>query len=447
MGKKDGLDNVSAVVSRGWCTGCGTCVAFCPENALQIEYTTDGRYVPKIAESKCTNCGYCVDLCPAANENYKQLNQFVFDKIPANKFLGNYISCYTGHAKNTTIRWKASSGGIITSLLLFLLKEKQIDGALLTRTSEEYPLKAEPFVARTEDDIIAAMGSKYIPIPLNLLLGQILAEEGRFAVVGLPCHLEGIRRAEMKNKRLRDKIHYHFGLICSRTMSIQGTKFVLRKIGISPDEVAELQYRGEGWPGGMRVLLTNGEQKYLPMLGTWWSEIFGGYFFSNYYCTLCTDLFAEMSDISCADAYLPKFKSDTTGTSIIITRTPKAEELIEAAVSSNEIEISPVSSKDVIRSQYVMAFLKKRNIIARTRYLKMIGKPVPRNIDENLDTFLSPTFRDYLIAPVPCFNIFISKNKYLRRILKYVPFVILRFNRLIFKLLLSCKKNKTIKNP
>lgn len=433
--------NISAVVQEGWCTGCGTCVAFCPEEGLEIEYTVDGRYVPKVIDDKCTGCGLCVSLCPAANENFKELNRFIFGKIPDNKLLGNYINCFTGHAKNASVRWKATSGGVITSLLLFLLKEKQIDGALLTRINEEDPLKAEPFVARTEEEILAAMGSKYVPIPLNRLLDQILAEEGKFAVVGLPCHLQGIRRAEMKNNRLRDKIHYHLGLICSRTMSIHGTKFILRKIGVSPDRVSGLKYRGEGWPSGMRVLLKSGKQKYLPMLNTWWSEIFGGYFFSNYYCTLCTDLFAEMSDISFADAYLPKFqKSDKRGTSIVLTRTPKGEELIQAAILSNQVVMSPVSSKDVLRSQLFMTLFKKRNITARIKYLEMFGKKLPQNINKNLDIFLPPTLWDYFVAPVPYINIFISKNKYLKRILKYIPFIVLVFYRIIFKQLLVYKK-------
>jgi len=90
--------NIKQVVENNWCTGCGTCVAFCPVKALKIEYTGDGRYVPALDEGVCTDCGLCVELCPAANENFKELNNFVFDKVPDDVLLGNYISCYTGYS-------------------------------------------------------------------------------------------------------------------------------------------------------------------------------------------------------------------------------------------------------------------------------------------------------------------------------------------------------------
>ncbi len=433
--------NISAVVQEGWCTGCGTCVAFCPEEGLEIEYTVDGRYVPKVIDDKCTGCGLCVSLCPPANENFRQLNQFVFGKIPDNKLLGNYINCFTGYSQDSSLRWKATSGGIATSLLLFALKEDLIDGAVLTRISKDDPLRAEVFVARTAEEIYSAMGAKYVPVPLNLLLNQILSEDGKFAIVGLPCHLWGIRRAELKLQKLRDKIAYHIGLVCSHTISFRGVEFVLTKLGISPGQIDKLQYRGNGWPSGLKVLLKDKTEKFIGNLNSWWTEIFGGYYFSHYYCTLCSDHFNEFADISLADAWLRDVvKNDTVGTSIVVTKTGEGQELVEKAVAKNQIQLFPLGLAEVIGSQSAPVLFKKRNIVARMKVLAFVGKKIPKNLRENENYLLKPTLLDYPAAIIVYTNRLISKNRMLKKILKYIPFIVLVFYRIIFKQLLVYKK-------
>jgi len=445
MMQKDMVQPIKSVVDSNLCTGCGTCVGVCPNKALKIEITYEGKYIPKIANNNCKECYLCTKVCPASNENFKELNQFIFNKIPENKLIGNIINCYIGCSTNSKIRWSATSGGLITSLLLFLLKKQLIDGALLTRINKENQLKAEPFIARTEEDILLAMGSKYVPVPLNQLLSKILSEDGRFAVVGLPCHIQGIQRAELKIPDLRDKISYHFGLVCSRTMSFLGVEYILKKMDIASNEIAELKYRGEGWPSGIKVILKNGQQRNLPMLGTWWSEIFGGSFFSHYYCTLCSDLLNEMSDISFADAYLPDImKNEKIGKSIVVTRTRKGEELIKTAVLSNEIKVLTLTPEDAIQSQLFMTLFKKRNLKARIKFLKIFGKSMPKNLEENKEIFLSPTLWDYIAAPIPYINIFISKNKLLRHILKHIPLKLLTFYRQKFKRMLMYHYSEVI---
>jgi len=100
--------------------------------------------------------------------------------------------------------------------LLSLLNEKIIDGALVTRMGRDDPLKPEAFIATTKDELIDAIGSKYCPVPANVALNEILNSNfKKFAVVGLPCHIHGLRKAERLKKELREKIALHIGLFCS----------------------------------------------------------------------------------------------------------------------------------------------------------------------------------------------------------------------------------------
>jgi len=438
---------IKNVVESNLCTGCGTCAGICPNETLTMEMTPEGIYIPQIVTDNCQACSVCAEVCPVNKENNTELNQYIFNKIPDNLLMGNFVDCYTGYSTDSTIRWSATSGGIITSLLIFLLRNQLINGALLTRINKDDPLRAEPFIARTENDILSAMGSKYVPVALNQLLNQISSESGKFAVVGLPCHIQGIRRAELKTKGLRDKIIYHFGLACSRTMSFRGVEYILRKMHISPNDVCELKYRGDGWPGGIKVSIKEGEQKFLPNQGSLWSEIAGGYFFAPFCCTICSDHLNEFADISFADAWLPEIvRKDKKGTSIIVVRTQVGQKLIDDAVSANKIQVSIMDYEEVVRSQLWPLLFKKRNIIARIRLLRILRRPLPCSLDSCPGTFLKPTVCDYIASPIPYINICISRGRWLSKILEHTPFGIIRRYRELFKRLLMHNSEEAIEH-
>src|SRR5690606_36009483 len=111
------------------------------------------------------------------------------------------------------IRYNSSSGGLVTQILCFALEKGIINGALVTKMNKESPLQPQPFIARTKEEIIEASTSKYCPVPANMALKEILSSDvEKVAVVGLPCHIMGIRKAEMKNNLLKNKIVLHMGI-------------------------------------------------------------------------------------------------------------------------------------------------------------------------------------------------------------------------------------------
>ena len=55
-----GEGTISSVVEDNLCTGCGTCVALCPNEAIEMVIDEKkGVYVPKLDGRKCNNCGIC----------------------------------------------------------------------------------------------------------------------------------------------------------------------------------------------------------------------------------------------------------------------------------------------------------------------------------------------------------------------------------------------------
>lgn len=412
-----------------------------------MEPTEDGRYVPRLDAGRCTDCGLCRRVCPPANENFGPLHEFVFGKRPDNILLGNHRGCFLAYSADSEIRFRATSGGCVTTLLLHLLRSGQIDGAVVTHLSAEDPLRAEPFIARTEEEVRSAIGSKYLPVPVNAILQPIRAESGRFAYVGLPCHIHGLRRAQMMIPTLKDKIPFVLGLVCSRTMSHHGWRLVLDKMGVAVGNIHELKFRGDGWPGGLTVTMRDGSRKTMPMLGSWFSEIFGGFYFSQPYCVMCDDALADYADIAFADAYLPEvIKTDKTGTSILIGRTETGHNLIEQARLAGQLETSDLSPKRTLASQWFVTLYKKRNLLARVRILSVFGRSIPASLLDRTEGLLWPSVLDYWIAGVPSMNIRISKNRLTRSILRRMPLGLLSLFRKSYKWLLMWQSKSYLRD-
>ena len=346
---------ISTVVKHDLCTGCGTCIALCPEKAIKLRINEKkGIFVPKINEEKCNNCGICYEVCPGHEVDFKELNLEIFGKEPEDVLIGNYLNCYVGHSTDYDIRYNSASGGLVTQLLIFALEEGIIDGALVTRMKKDNPLEPEPFIARTKDEIIEASKSKYCPVPVNIALKEILkSEEGeKFAVVGLPCHIHGIRKAEQISKKLKERIVLHIGIICNHTPTFLATEFLLKKMKIKKDDVTKLDYRGEGWPGGMKVTTKNKNKIFIPHFSSgYWGIVFNSFFFPMR-CTLCSDKVCELSDVSFADAWMPELmKNDNIGTSLIISRNEISEEILNKAVLKEKIELK--KTKDFACQLYI----------------------------------------------------------------------------------------------
>lgn len=365
---------IEPVVRRKLCTGCGTCAGVCPHGAIEMAvHPGKGCYLPRLDRKKCTRCGLCYEACPGHSVDFESLNDELFGEIPEDVAIGRHLGCYIGHALDEGVRYNCSSGGLVSALLIFALDEGLIDGALVTRMRRDNPLQPEPFIARTRDEILSAAGSKYCPVAAGAALHEILRVEGRYAVVGLPCHIQGLRKAEEHLPSLRERIRYRIGLACSLNFSFRGTELVLRNLGVSFDQIAALQYRGRGWPGSMLIRLKNGIEHEIP-LAQYHRDLRPH---SLRRCTLCSDMLGELSDLTCGDAWLEQvMQADQIGSSFVVTRTSEAEELLEAAASKHAVELSELAVGGLLASQG-HALFKKRKLAARIELFRRFGQSVP----------------------------------------------------------------------
>lgn len=422
------------------CTGCGTCYAMCPSGAIELRI--DGRmgvYRPEIDGEKCTGCGICSEVCPGKSLNIESIAHSIYGPRPKDAFIGNLEGCYIAHATDYDIRYGSSSGGLVTALLILALEEGLIDGALVTRMNRSDPLLPEPFIAKTRDDILSASRSKYCPVPANAAVRVLNESEGRFAVVGLPCHLHGIRKAELASEALRQKISLHFGLFCSHTLSFHATRHLLARMGAARGEVAGVDYRGHGWPGGIAIRMRNGDGHFIPSHSPLWALIFGSHFFTPKCCLWCTDLTSELSDLSFGDPWLPGvIKGEKIGRSLVISRTREGENLLRLAREKGTIKSEVIDSEAVVRSQATSLYFKKGNINMRRR----IGMPSSVLTQDWGGVRGTPV--GSIIALTAILNSSLGRSQLFRVALKRTPTVALRFYSLVADLALKRERDEWI---
>jgi coenzyme F420 hydrogenase subunit beta len=388
------------------------CHTLCPEQAIQLDLLDRGWFQARIDEKLCTDCGLCLKVC-GQNPQYTDSQYYTPEKEnDYTPFLGNFENCYLGHSTNIDIRWNAASGGLITSILAFCFRAGLIDCAVVASSDEESPLISQAVVATSEKEILRVSGSRYAPVPINAAVKEALTLAERIAVVGLPCHIQSLRRAEVRLPELKSKIVLRLGMFCSHNVSSRATDFVLLHKGLKTRDVLEFSYRGKGWPGGIRARTKQGTVAYMPVSDSVWTSLFSCFLYSTPYCLSCTDQTNERADISFGDAWLPDVvERDKVGRSICIGRTEIGSSVLEQAVRAKTVKLTDLEPGRVVESQAWPLYFKKLNVLCREhRY--------PENAIKVDDVFKSfhLTIADRFVSSFARFSSAVSnsagKNKY-----------------------------------
>jgi len=328
-----------------------------------------------------------------------------FGRIPnPHDVMGIVKNVYVGYSTNPDIRHMGSSGGLVTELLLFLLRKGFIEQALVCGMNEKKPLEPKIYLARTEEDIIASAQSKYVIAPQMRLLGEIMRSKAKTAIVGLPCHIHAFRKMESWRKKRIENVKLIIGLACNRTLEIDAVPELLELEKIKQSTIKRFKYRsGNTWPGGVCVILNDGKKKILAQNV---KDAFN--YLKTLYtpkrCLSCIDFSAEFSDISVMDPWI----RDEAGNylyaqhySMAFARNNRAESILHQAVEAGSLHLENILQKMQInkaemieRSQFKYSLkLKKRIVPARINRYKRLGRAYPQyNVD-----FPSPSLKDQLL--------------------------------------------------
>lgn len=330
------------VHDKGICGQCGGCVSFCSAADLKaIEMSESG--IPKyVNEDNCLHCGICYLVCPQTWVLNEELNERYNYKTS----IGNWKKITSSHSISERIREQGTDGGVVTSILMYLLEHDLIKGALVCK--KEGPFNRVPFFATTKEELIEAAGSHYDHskqvvglehydtfIPIITKLKQVVASDMMdIAVVGTPCQIHSIRKMQELSILPAHIIKYTLGLFCNLNFSFddEARKEMENKFNFSFNDVEKINIKED-----LILHLKNDEKRHIEF-----QEL---HEFARPACLACRDFSNVYADISFGG--LGSMHNNTTS----LIRTEQGKEIYNKALNEGFISEASELNTSVKKSE------------------------------------------------------------------------------------------------
>jgi coenzyme F420 hydrogenase subunit beta len=224
MSSKSFEDLIKEVHEKGICQECGGCVSFCSSAEFNVIGLKDPYKPPEyINKDKCLECGICYYICPQTHilddELNKSYNFSDFSSMP----IGSYDDIYSCQATDKEFLKFGTDGGVVNSLINYLIEEKLIDGAVVSKT--DAPFSREATFADSKYDLLKASGAK---LDISPHLDEIQKfctythsipklnhyKFKKLAVVGTPCQIYTMRCMQDLGVTPSENIEICLGLFC-----------------------------------------------------------------------------------------------------------------------------------------------------------------------------------------------------------------------------------------
>jgi coenzyme F420 hydrogenase subunit beta len=281
---------------------------------------------------------------------------------------------------------------------MYVVDSGEVDFILHARASEQVPTFGERAVSETANAVLEGAGSRYGPTaPLVDVLEQL--DRGRpFAFVGKPCDIAALRNLARVDGRVNTLVRYMLTPVCGGFMPPQGmSRFLEQDLGVDPEAVTGLRYRGFGCPGPTRVEMANGdvvEKTYTDFWGTDESM-----WVLPFRCKVCPDGIGEAADIAASDTWPggspdPETEGDDLGTNALVVRTQRGAELVARAIAAGYLQTTDTVDPRYMDSVQPHQRAKKLAVGARHEGLRAEGKTVPRTARLRLDALMAELGED-----------------------------------------------------
>ena len=350
---------IDLVVNNDLCIGCGLCTYKCPSKALDMQWNEYGFLVP-VLSGNCGADGACLTVCPFnpyPEKDVKTENEladiFLTDTTLSHPKIGKYLGIYAGYAEE--FRLTSSSGGIATFVFTDLLERGIVNHIFSVKESSTPGAHYEYAVSSNKQELLAASKTRYYPVTLSTVFSKIDDLDGKVAIVGVACFIKAIRLAQHSDPLLKEKIPFLVGIICGGVKSKFFTEYLSDKAGVSKDHCYKPEFRIKdlnSTAGDYSFGCISNENKELKTIkmrtvGDMWGT---GLFKANA-CDFCDDVTTELADISLGDAWLEPFVKDGKGTSVMVTRSTIAEQIIKEGIESQKLNLEKLALDRFISSQ------------------------------------------------------------------------------------------------
>lgn len=338
------MSTVETTVSSNLCTSCGICKAVCPKNCIKYE-RSNGLYVPVIDKKVCVDCGKCYQVCPGKGFDYTKYDTFE----SADFWEGDYQSIYSASTKEVSRLQNAVSGGVVTELVYNLLESGEYKAAFLIQTHQYTEHIVETECVTKDMDLSVTQKSRYLTVSQEKAVSYMLTHrDDKVILVGTSCFVQGILNVMEAYKLNRDN-YFIIGLFCDKTMTLNVVDYFSKHPALKGKELDSMYFRSKevgGWPGGVRLDTTDGQQVDLPNT----ERMKVKEYFQPEKCLYCLDKLNKYADISVGDNYT-KENSDKRGSSSVIVRTAKGANVWEQYASKFDWQESSIEK--IRKSQHL----------------------------------------------------------------------------------------------
>ncbi|MGH2727741.1 MAG: coenzyme F420 hydrogenase/dehydrogenase beta subunit N-terminal domain-containing protein, partial [Actinomycetota bacterium] len=213
------------VVSTNLCTGCAACIMACPRDVLEYELASYHPFNTEetTAFDDCIHgqrgCDICTKACPRFRVWEVECDEALFGRARnPDELFGIYRDILLVRANDEKIFAAGQDGGLVSALLIWGLEQGKIDGALVSKVSQERIWDAEPCVVTTREEVLATAGSRYT-YAANPLAMKEAEKRGlrNLALVGMSCQASINGTLSARNvAKYRRRIAITIGLLCSK---------------------------------------------------------------------------------------------------------------------------------------------------------------------------------------------------------------------------------------
>ncbi len=221
MGIKIFDDLRREVVESNLCNLCGACLAVCSANemnALCLEENIP-QYIKEFDDvQKCLECGLCYLVCGQISDLDPKIDALFAPAPP----IGSYRLLTCAKTTDPKIQKRAQDGGVVTSVLKYLLDKNLIDGAVVNIPTSNW--ESSPKIVTSVEELLQSTGTRYSAVPAVQELGnfQTLNKESpRLAFVGCPCQVKTVRKMQELQMRPGIFVKYVIGLFCMENFDYQ----------------------------------------------------------------------------------------------------------------------------------------------------------------------------------------------------------------------------------
>lgn len=301
-------------------------------------------------------------------------------KSVADHEFGPALEIWEGYAADPEIRFRASSGGLLTALSLYCLEHENMGFVLHTGMNEQKPWLNQTVKSRNREELLSQTGSRYAPASPCDGLKEIAESDRPCVFVGKPCDTAAAALARKQNPELDRKLGLVLAFFCAGTPSTKGTLDLVTSLGPATDSLTALRYRGEGWPGRFRVSVDGKEFTRSLSYQESWGQLTK---YRPLRCHICPDGLGRVADLACGDAWEQYDGGPDPGRSIVLVRTERGQKLLRRAREAGYVILQRIDAKAVQAAQ-VNLLSRRHEIFGRLLARRLLLIPTPNYIGFSL---------------------------------------------------------------